>query len=252
MVMFLLLCLLRASLGFPMLHLMQMFNLLGRVPEQSQRIPHLFVAPSQLVQLHGTQLRYMHPFQMSPIMFAQLRQQALSGSDSEENVLPGVIMIPLSAGLDENIATVHQAGVIIDNSILQEQPVLNPAGQHGVSTAIQNKILPELPWVIPTQAAQNDVSVTGIIKGSYTDPLPTNTPDIDLNAPEPTMSMGRDNDLTVNAHTMGEENWILCNSYVPDLCELHNIVRGDGYIPIKTPVYFKNGQIQGNRNTESY
>ncbi|OCU00033.1 hypothetical protein XELAEV_18005815mg [Xenopus laevis] len=242
----LLLCLMKASLGFPMLHLMQMFNLLERVPEQTQRNPHLFAAPAQFVQLHGRQLRYMQPYQMIPIMFAQMRQQALlSGSDSEENILSGVIMMPVDAGLDGNAATIHHAGVIIDNSILQGQSGLNPAGQHGVSTANQNKNLPELPWVMPT--TQNNVSLPDIVKENFKEPLPTITPHIDIEtAPEPTMPMGRDSELTVNANTMGVENWILCNSYVPDIHELHDLVRGDGYIAVKTPEYFTSGQ--GNKN----
>ncbi|XP_072261660.1 amelotin [Pyxicephalus adspersus] len=181
--------------------------------------------------------------QMLPIVFTQVGQQGLlSGSDSEENLVAGVIMMPVDPGLQGNIITIHPGGVSIsgtDGVNVAVQPALNPIGQQGINITIQANetvfVAGDLPGDVPPEWGRNDSPGAGIIKPTYSPPiglqqtLPYSEPTV-----PPEMNRG---DMPESPGPVTED-WILCNSYLPDHEEYQSLPRGDGHVPVMAPNFF--------------
>ncbi|KAM3936803.1 amelotin [Leptodactylus fuscus] len=260
-------------------HVMQLYNTIGRIPQQSQVNPGLMMTPAQVLQNQISQILPIHPYQilsryllgnhllqpgtapaqisptypifgnllplsvpntqMLPVVIAQIGQQGLlSGSDSEEGIVSRVLMVPVDPGVQGNVI-IHQAGVSIsgpDSGILMGQPAVNPVGQQGINVTIQTNetVLVEsvLPDVTLQEWARDDAPGAGIVK-----PTPPagfwRTPSY-VNPTVPSDIVR--GDMTNNPSPV-TENWILCNSYLPDHQEFQGLARGDGHIPVMAPEY---------------
>ncbi|XP_056424346.1 uncharacterized protein LOC130363049 isoform X3 [Hyla sarda] len=275
----LLLCITKCSSAYPLWQIMQLYNTIGRISQQSQVNPGFVMPPAQVLQNQISQIlpmQQLHPYQilsqyllanlmqpgpappqisstypvfgnllpmsvpntqMLPIVFTQ--QGLLSGSDSEEGMVSGVLMVPVNTGLQGDVISMHQAGVSIsgpDSTILMGQPALNPVGQQGIDINIQRNetvlVESELPGNKHQEWVRDDAPGAGIIQ-------PTNSPHARFwkTPSHVTPTVPSDifrGDMTESPRPT-TENWILCNAYVPDHEELQGLTRGDGHIPVMAP-----------------
>ncbi|XP_068088930.1 uncharacterized protein [Hyperolius riggenbachi] len=191
--------------------------------------------------------------QMLPVIFSQVGQQGLlSGSDSEEGLIAGVLMVPVDPGLQGNVITVHHAGVSIsgtDSGVLGVQPALNPIGQKGINVTIQANesvlVASDFPTVVQREWIRNDLPGAGIIKPTYATPLGIHRT---ASYPEPTVPTEIIRGDNPDSPTSVTESWILCNSNMPDSQDYQGLTRGDGHVPGIPPKYFLLEDMFPNRN----
>ncbi|CAN2388997.1 hypothetical protein PRIEUP_LOCUS16943 [Pristimantis euphronides] len=289
----LLFCITKYSLAYPLWHVMQLYNTIGKIPLQPQVNPGLVMTPAQVLQNQISQMLPTHPYQMLtryllanhlmqpgtappqisqtypifgnllpmsvpntqmlPVVFTQIgRGGLLSGSDSEEGgIVSGVLMVPVDPGLQGNVI-IHQAGVSIsgpDSGILTGQPALNPVGQQGINVTIQaNETVVsenELPGIKHQEWIRDDSPGAGIIKPTYSPAAGFwRTPSY----VNPTVPLDKVREDVTESPSPTTENWILCNSYLPDHQEFQGLTRGDGHVPVVAPEYVVIENIYDSQN----
>ncbi|XP_066430927.1 uncharacterized protein [Eleutherodactylus coqui] len=287
----LLFCITKYSSAYPLWHIMQLYNTIGKIPQQPQVNPGLVMTPTQVLQNQISQILPIYPYQilsryllanqlmqpgtsqtqisptypmfgnmlpmsvpstqMLPVVFAGQRG-LLSGSDSEEGgIVSGVLMVPVDPGLQGNVI-IHQAGVSIsgpDSAILTGLPALNPVGQQGINITIQTNetvlVGGELPGVKQQEWVRDDSPGSGIIKPTYSPPAGYFRTPSYVN---PTVPLDKARVDITESPSPTTENWILCNSYLPDHEEFQGLTRGDGHIPVLAPEYVVIENIYGSQN----
>uniref|UniRef100_A0A8C5MUT0 Uncharacterized protein n=1 Tax=Leptobrachium leishanense TaxID=445787 RepID=A0A8C5MUT0_9ANUR len=191
--------------------------------------------------------------QMLPVMVARMGQQGLlSGSDSEEGILSGVLMVPVDQA---NVINVHHSGVRIigqDSAVFMGQQDLNPVGQKHTNESPPTNHFPsgnDVPVLIPREGGRDDSPGASIMKPSDGSLLSTHIPPVGLRltSANPTMKpeLERSN-IVEHDVTTDTENWVFCDSYLPD-SHLQDMIRGDGYLPAQAPKYYFIDNEQDNQ-----
>ncbi|KAM4053940.1 uncharacterized protein ACNLHF_006467 [Anomaloglossus baeobatrachus] len=268
----LLICMAKYSSEYPLWHVMQMYNTIGTMPpQQPQHVnPGFVMTPAEVLQNQISQILPMHPHQilsqyfltnhlmqpaiapkqLSPTypifgnllpLFAANTQGLLSGSDSEEGIVSGVLMVPVDLGLQDHLISIHQAGVSIsgpDSGIPTGLPALNPVGQQGNNITMQTNdtvlVESELPGVKLQEWPRDDAPGAGIIRPTYSPPPGLWKTLHYVNPAVPSDNVRGDMSEGPSSTT---ENWILCNSYSPDHHEFQGLARGDRHVPENAPDY---------------
>lgn len=170
--------------------------------------------------------------------------------------MAGVIMMPVDPGLQGNVVTIHHAGVSIsgtDSGTVAVQPALNPIGQQGINITIQENetvlVASDLPRVVQPEWGRDDSPGAGIVKPTYSPPigLRQTTASVESTVP-PVINRG---DMPENSSPV-TENWVLCNTYMPDHEDHHGLTRDD-HVSVLPPKYFlvPNMFADENQNDEA-
>ncbi|XP_053317632.1 uncharacterized protein LOC128488184 [Spea bombifrons] len=177
----------------------------------------------------------------------------LTGSDSEENIISGAILLPIDPGIQLNAFNVqHFGGRGFGHDATVGQQDLNPIGQHRLNNSNHGNISPivnEVPLVMLQERGRSDS--TPILKTSDKEMFSTYAPPVGLQltlgGADPTIPPEIESAVTDHTVSSSTDNWIFCDSYTLETQQTHDMIRGDSYIPIQAPGYFVIEKVQNNQ-----